>query len=125
MNILLESSLILLMALFFHELTHYIYARWTDNFIKVDFDDWSPTIHFDDKMSSAQQLCMYILAIIAGLFVIIPFIFLSENGSIHVITLLIYLVGCQYDITQIIHILFYTTTAVGITATPHGLPISM
>lgn len=102
MLMLIQALVVFILAISIHELTHYLYAKWTGDFIKVDFDEWSPTVHFDDKMTYRHQLYMYSLAILAGAFIIIPFILFSTNGILYLAILLIYLWGCQYDIDQIL-----------------------
>lgn len=97
-----ELIVVLSTAIVIHEATHYFYAIKTGNFVGFDFEDWSPTIHFKNDMNYENQLVMYGLAILNGLIVVIPFIFLSENGIMHVLTMLIYLCGCNYDINQFI-----------------------
>ena len=103
MFILIEILIVFIFAVIVHELTHYIYTKLTGDFIKVDFDEGSPTIHFNDNMTDSHQIYMYFLAILSGMFVIIPFILFSTNGILHVVTLLIYLWGCKYDIDQILN----------------------
>jgi hypothetical protein len=104
MNAVIELICVLFIAIVIHEITHYIYAVWTQNFIKIDFDEGSPTIHFDDNMSYNDQLIMYMIAIFSGFCVIVAFMLFSKNAIIHVITLIIYLFGCSYDIGQLIQL---------------------
>lgn len=107
MSPILQMLIVLLLAIFIHELTHYLFAQWTGDFIQIDFDEGSPTVHFDDQMSIGNQLIMYGLAITAGIFVIIPFIFFKVNGFIHILTLFVYLFGCRYDFYEMINILSF------------------
>jgi len=100
MRLFIELIGVLLIAIAIHELTHYFYAIKTGDYIGFDFEDGSPTVHFRGDMKYDNQLFMYGLAICNGLIVVIPFIFLSANGIIHFLTLVIYLYGCQYDIRQ-------------------------
>lgn len=101
MNHIIEVLLLLLIAISVHELSHYIYVKLTGDYVKMDFDQGSPTVHFLPTMDKKHQVAMYLSAIFMGMLVIIPFIFLSTNGMVHIGTLIIYLIGCKYDIYQI------------------------
>ena len=105
MSPILQMLIVLFLSIFIHELTHYLFAQWTGDFIKIDFDEGSPTVHFNDQMTIINQLIMYGLAIAAGIFVIIPFIFYTVNGYIHILTLFVYLFGCRYDFYEIINLI--------------------
>jgi len=105
MRLFIELTGVLLTAIIIHELTHYFYAIKTGDYIKFDFEDGAPTVHFNNDMNYENQLVMYGLAIFNGLIVVIPFIFLSANGIIHILTLFIYLYGCHYDICQVIYLI--------------------
>ena len=98
MIVLIELIGVLLLAIIVHELTHYFYAIKTGSYLGFDFEDGAPTVHFKDGLNQNSQMTMYGLAILNGLIVIIPFIFLSTNGLIHILTLFIYLYGCHYDL---------------------------
>ena len=100
-----EILYVLLIAVFVHELTHFLFSLWTGDFLAIDFNEFSPTVHFDDRMTYDNQLLMYGLAILAGTVTLLPFIVRSKHGLMHLITLVIYLFGCQYDIHQIIRII--------------------
>ena len=99
--VFIEVLGILLLTVIIHEFAHYIYVKATGDYVKTTIEYGSPTIHFLPTMDKNHQIMMYLLAILSGLFVMIPFIFLSTNGIIHIATLIIYLVGCNYDIYQI------------------------
>lgn len=101
MAVFYEIPLVLILAIFVHELTHYLFAKWTGDYIKVDFDEGSPTVHFDDNMTYTNQLIMYILAILNGALVIMLFIIYSDDPIVHVITMFIYFFGCKYDIVKL------------------------
>lgn len=101
LSVFYEIPLVLALAICVHEITHYFYAKWTGDYIKIDFDDGSPTVHFDDNMTYLNQLVMYLLAIFNGAFVVTLFIIYSNHPMVHVLTLLIYLFGCKYDIIKV------------------------
>jgi hypothetical protein len=101
MLVLIELLFVFLMAIFIHELTHYCYALWSGDLIKVNFEDGSPTVHFDDRMTYLNQLLMYGLAILNGFILILLFFIFSLNYQFHLITMIVYFFGCRYDFCQL------------------------
>lgn len=107
---LLKLVIIFILAITIHELTHYIYAYWYHYNPKLEWEQGTPMITFDQNMSNSQQIIMYGSAILTGFIFINLFLSYQSNKYVYLIIIGLYLVGCGYDLYQLFMIFFYKNT---------------
>jgi len=95
--ILVYIILTLLLTLIFHELGHVLSMAWINGEFPEIKLGWREIV-IDDGNETLRPV-VYLMGIVGGLFPLVSFFWFNVPGAI--ILILLYFVGCKYDIKQL------------------------